>query len=84
MKSSSTLQAPREYGRKIYLASSWRNERQPELVRTLRQAGHEVYDFRARLTASTGSPGPRSTRVGRAGRRASSSPPSTVPPPSAD
>ena len=31
---------------KIYLASSWRNERQPELVRILREAGHEVYDFR--------------------------------------
>jgi hypothetical protein len=31
---------------KIYLASSWRNERQPELMRILREAGHEVYDFR--------------------------------------
>lgn len=31
---------------RIYLASSWRNERQPELVRILRAAGHEVYDFR--------------------------------------
>lgn len=32
--------------RRIYVASSWRNERQPEVVRTLREAGHEVYDFR--------------------------------------
>ena len=33
-------------GRKIYLASSWRNPEQPELVKYLRDAGHEVYDFR--------------------------------------
>jgi len=32
--------------RKIYLASSWRNIQQPEAVRSLRAAGHEVYDFR--------------------------------------
>lgn len=32
--------------RKIYLASSWRNTLQPELVIALRAAGHEVYDFR--------------------------------------
>jgi hypothetical protein len=31
---------------KIYVASSWRNEQQPEVVRRLRSAGHEVYDFR--------------------------------------
>ena len=31
---------------KIYLASSWRNELYPYLVRVLRGAGHEVYDFR--------------------------------------
>lgn len=31
---------------KIYVASSWRNERQPEVVKALRDAGHEVYDFR--------------------------------------
>lgn len=31
---------------KIYLASSWNNSAQPELVITLRQAGHEVFDFR--------------------------------------
>jgi hypothetical protein len=31
---------------KIYVASSWRNKLQPEVVRVLRAAGHEVYDFR--------------------------------------
>ncbi len=31
---------------KIYVASSWRNERQPEAVERLRKEGHEVYDFR--------------------------------------
>lgn len=33
-------------GRRIYVASSWRNERQPSVVSALRAAGHEVYDFR--------------------------------------
>lgn len=32
--------------RRIYLASSWRNEQQPALVAGLREDGHEVYDFR--------------------------------------
>ncbi len=31
---------------KIYVASSWRNEFQPRVVARLRNAGHEVYDFR--------------------------------------
>ena len=31
---------------RIYLASSWRNEHQPAILATLREAGHEVYDFR--------------------------------------
>lgn len=30
----------------IYVASSWRNRRQPEVVKALRQDGHMVYDFR--------------------------------------
>ena len=30
----------------IYVASSWRNLHQPAVVEALRQAGHEVYDFR--------------------------------------
>lgn len=31
---------------KIYIASSWRNDRQPEVVVALQTAGHDVYDFR--------------------------------------
>jgi nucleoside 2-deoxyribosyltransferase len=31
---------------KIYVASSWRNERQAEVVAALRAAGHDVYDFK--------------------------------------
>lgn len=31
---------------RIYVASSWRNNRQPSVVQALRAAGHEVYDFR--------------------------------------
>lgn len=30
----------------IYVASSWRNTRQPDIVTLLRAAGHAVYDFR--------------------------------------
>jgi hypothetical protein len=32
--------------KKVYVASSWRNERQPEVVKALLAAGHFVYDFR--------------------------------------
>ena len=31
---------------KIYVASSWRNQHQPEVVDALRKEGHKVYDFR--------------------------------------
>jgi hypothetical protein len=31
---------------KIYVASSWRNTIQPEVVRALRAEGHDVYDFK--------------------------------------
>lgn len=31
---------------RLYVASSWRNQLQPEIVEELRGAGHEVYDFR--------------------------------------
>lgn len=31
---------------RIYVASSWRNTTQPDVVRALRKDGHEVYDFR--------------------------------------
>lgn len=40
--------------RKIYLASSWRNELQPEYVENLRKLGHEVYDFRNPIADNTG------------------------------
>src|SRR6266851_4777728 len=30
----------------LYVASSWRNTLQPSIVALLRQAGHDVYDFR--------------------------------------
>ena len=32
--------------RKLYVDSSWRNEYYPEVVAKLREAGHDVYDFR--------------------------------------
>jgi hypothetical protein len=35
-----------EAPRRIYVASSWRNPFQQQLVAELRDAGHEVYDFR--------------------------------------
>ena len=31
---------------KIYVASSWRNNHQPEVVTALREAEHDIYDFR--------------------------------------
>lgn len=31
---------------RIYVASSWRNKRQPVVVSALRKRGHDVYDFR--------------------------------------
>jgi hypothetical protein len=31
---------------KIYVASSWRNNIQPEVVKRLRDEGHKVYDFK--------------------------------------
>ena len=31
---------------KIYVASSWKNEKQPSVVKALRNAGHQVYDFK--------------------------------------
>jgi hypothetical protein len=46
--------AARNYPRKIYVASSWKNEHQPKIVVDLRQWGHEVYDFRNPLPNNTG------------------------------
>ncbi len=31
---------------KVYVASSWRNRYQPEVVSAVRAAGHELFDFR--------------------------------------
>lgn len=31
---------------RVYVASSWRNQQQPEVVSRLRADGHEVYDFK--------------------------------------
>ena len=42
---SRPLKSPKN-PRKIYVASSWRNPHQPKIVDALREAGHEVYDFR--------------------------------------
>lgn len=38
----------------IYVASSWRNLLQPGIVSVLRQAGHEVYDFRNPTQGNSG------------------------------
>jgi nucleoside 2-deoxyribosyltransferase len=40
--------------RRIYLASSWRNPYQPAVLAALRDAGHEVYDFRNPSPGNTG------------------------------
>lgn len=40
--------------RRIYLASSWRNENQPIVLEALRAQGHEVYDFRNPAPGETG------------------------------
>jgi len=39
---------------KIYIASSWRNEHQPRLVRMLRSPRHQVYDFRHPMPGNDG------------------------------
>lgn len=41
-------------GRRIYVASSWRNDSQPAVVEALRACGHEVYDFRNPRPGDTG------------------------------
>lgn len=40
--------------KKIYLASSWRNTYQPQVLSALRAAGHEVYDFRNPVPGNSG------------------------------
>lgn len=39
---------------RIYVASSWRNSIQPEIVRALRHDGHDVYDFKNPLPGEHG------------------------------
>lgn len=39
---------------RIYVASSWRNPHQQDIVDLLREAGHEVYDFRNPAPGNTG------------------------------
>ena len=39
---------------RIYVASSWRNQYFPDVVKCLREAGHEVYDFRNPPHGGTG------------------------------
>jgi hypothetical protein len=39
---------------RVYVASSWRNIRQPEVVGAIRAAGHQVYDFRNPSPGNTG------------------------------
>lgn len=39
---------------KIYLASSWKNQDQPRVLALLREAGHEVYDFRNPAEGASG------------------------------
>lgn len=40
--------------RKIYVASSWRNEQQQDVVAKLRSIGHDVYDFKNPSLGNTG------------------------------
>ncbi len=39
---------------KIYVASSWRNKYQQDVVATLRSKGHEVYDFKNPVAGENG------------------------------
>lgn len=39
---------------RVYVASSWRNEGQPEIVSMLRSAGFAVYDFREPIPGNRG------------------------------
>lgn len=38
----------------IYVASSWKNQYYPEVVKRLREEGHQVYDFRNPPHGGTG------------------------------
>jgi hypothetical protein len=39
---------------KIYVASSWKNKFQPEVVERLRALGHDVYDFKNPIEGNNG------------------------------
>jgi len=39
---------------RVYVASSWRNEKQPRVVEALRRAGYDVYDFRKPVSGNDG------------------------------
>lgn len=39
---------------RVYVASSWRNARQPSVVEALRSDGHDVYDFRNPAPGNSG------------------------------
>lgn len=39
---------------KVYVASSWRNDKQPGVVSALRAAGHDVYDFKQPVPGDNG------------------------------
>lgn len=39
---------------KLYVASSWRNDRQPEVVAKLSRCGYDVYDFRQPVAGDNG------------------------------
>jgi hypothetical protein len=46
--------AKNDFTSKIYLASSWRNQQQEEVVAQLSAAGHQVYDFKNPSPGKTG------------------------------
>src|SRR5262245_16827359 len=39
---------------KVYVASSWRNAHQPDVIAALRASGHDVYDFRHPVESESG------------------------------
>jgi hypothetical protein len=39
---------------KVFVSSSWRNQRQPSVVSALRQSGHDAYDFRSPAPGAVG------------------------------
>lgn len=56
----------------IYLASSWRNPEQPRVLKVLRDAGHQVYDFREPVPGGRGFHWTETTPDGKPPRSAAS------------